>query len=144
MSEIHQSTVVAYSAAQMFDLVDQVEAYPEFLPWCEEASVLSRSESMVRARLSVRKGPLHYTFTTDNYRQPPQQLEIRLVDGPFKQLSGCWKFADNVFGSRVSLDLEFEFSNRLVAATLSPLFKAVTGSMVDAFKHRALVVYGPR
>ncbi|MSR15850.1 MAG: type II toxin-antitoxin system RatA family toxin [Gammaproteobacteria bacterium] len=143
MSEIHQSTSVAYSAAQMFELVNNVEAYPAFLPWCDAALVLSRSASTSRVRISVRKGVLKYTFTTDNYPQAPCQLELRLVDGPFKQLNGLWRFIDNALGSRVSLDLRFEFSNRVVAATLSPLFKAVTSSMVEAFKQRATVVYGP-
>lgn len=144
MPEIHQSTVVAYSATQMFQLVDNVEAYPRFLPWCERAEVLSRSTDVVRARLLVRKSRLHYEFTTDNYPQPPHRLELRLVDGPFKRLRGMWGFIDNALGSRVSLDLEFEFSSRLLAATLSPLFKAVTGSMVEAFKTRAVAVYGTR
>lgn len=144
MPEIHQSTVVPYSATQMFELVENVEAYPQFLPWCERASVLSRSTTVVRARLLVRKSRLHYEFTTDNYPQAPHRLELRLVDGPFNKLRGIWGFIDNALGSRVSLDLEFEFSNRILAATLSPLFKAVTGSMVEAFKTRAMTVYGSR
>ncbi len=144
MPEIHQSTVVGYSATQMFDLVDKIEDYPQFVPWCESAVVVTRNATAVRACLAVRKGALHYTFTTDNYLQPPDQLELRLVDGPFKHLAGMWRFVDNAVGSRVSLDLKFEFSNRLLAVTLSPLFKAVTGSMVDAFKRRAAIVYAPR
>jgi coenzyme Q-binding protein COQ10 len=144
MSEIHQSAAVPHSAVQMFELVENINAYPQFLPWCENAEVLSRSVDSVRARLTVKKGRLRYTFTTDNVAQPPHQLELRLVDGPFKRLSGVWRFVDNALGSRVSLDLQFEFSNRILAATLSPLFKTIAGSMVDAFKKRAAEIYGPR
>ena len=86
MPEIHQSTVVGYSATQMFDLVDKIEDYPQFVPWCEQAVVVTRNATAVRARLCIRKAALHYTFTTDYYPQPPHQLELRLVDGPFKTL----------------------------------------------------------
>lgn len=142
MSEVHESAVVAYSAAQMFALVNDFAEYPTFLPWCQKAECLSQSPVVVRARLTVSKGRFHYTFTTDNQLQPPSRLEMQLVDGPFKRLYGLWSFADNPLGCEVSLDLEFEFANRILATALSPLFKAVTGSLINSFKLRAEALYG--
>lgn len=142
MSAIRQSAIVGYSAAQMFALVDDVARYAEFLPWCEKAEVLTVDAEAMRARLSVAKGGLRYSFTTDNRRETPARIEMRLVDGPFKRLHGLWRFADTPLGCRVSLELEFEFANRILAATLSPLFKAITGSLVSSFKQRAEALYG--
>ncbi len=142
MAEVHQSALVAFSAAQMFALVNDVPRYPEFLPWCEKAECLVQTADSMRARLTVAKGRLGYVFTTDNQQAPPWRLEMRLVDGPFKRLHGVWQFVDNPLGSKVSLDLEFEFANRLLAATLSPLFRTITGSLVNSFKQRANDLYG--
>ena len=142
MAEIHQSAVVAFSARQMFALVNDITRYPEFLPWCAKAECLTQTLDVVRARLTVAKGGLHYTFTTDNHAQWSTQLEMRLVDGPFRRLHGIWQFVDNPLGSKVSLDLEFEFANRILATALSPLFKVVTGSLVNSFKQRAEQLYG--
>ncbi len=142
MAEVHQSAIVAFSAAQMFALVNDVSRYPEFLPWCEKAECLAQTLDTMRARLTVAKGRLRYVFTTDNRQTPFLQLEMRLVDGPFKRLHGVWRFVDNPLGSRVSLDLEFEFANRILAAALSPLFKTITGSLVNSFKQRADDLYG--
>ncbi|MGD9602947.1 MAG: type II toxin-antitoxin system RatA family toxin [Gammaproteobacteria bacterium] len=144
MSEIHQSALVAFSSEQMFTLVNDVLAYPSYLPWCEKAECLAASPSTMRARLTVSKGRLRYTFTTDNTLDPPHRLELNLVDGPFRRLRGTWRFDDTPLGCRVSLDLEFEFASRLLGATLSPLFKAVTGSLVGSFKQRAEALYGRR
>src|SRR5262245_17237912 len=105
MSEIHQSTVVGFSAAQMFALVNDVEQYPAFLPWCEKAECLVASPASVRARLTVAKGGLRYSFTTDNRLEPPHRLELNLVDGPFRRLQGVWSFSDTPLGCRVTLDL---------------------------------------
>jgi ribosome-associated toxin RatA of RatAB toxin-antitoxin module len=142
MSSIQQSALVPYSAAQMYALVDDVPRYPEFLPWCVRAEVLAETETTMRARVSVAKGALSYSFTTDNLRRPPEAIELTLVDGPFKRLQGVWRFVDTPLGCKVSLALEFEFANRLLALTLSPLFKAVTGSMVNSFRQRAEALHG--
>jgi ribosome-associated toxin RatA of RatAB toxin-antitoxin module len=144
MPEIHQSALVPYSPAQMFELVNDVARYPEFMPWCEAAVVVDSRPAVTRAALTVRKGRVHYSFTTDNALDPPRQLEMRLVDGPFKRLYGVWRFAENPFGTRVSLDLEFEFPNKIIGAALAPVFKAVTSSLVDSFKRRAEQLYGGR
>ncbi len=142
MPTITQTEVVPFSAAQMFALVDAVERYPEFLPWCERALVTIRTPSLARARLDVRKGRLHYSFTTDNHLRAPHEIELRLVDGPFKRLHGTWHFAENALGCRVTLTLDFEFANRIVGAAIGPLFKVMTGSLVNCFKQRAVVLHG--
>ncbi len=142
MAEIHQASIVPFNAAQMFGLVNGVARYGEFLPWCERAEVLSESDTAMRARLFVRKGKLHYMFTTDNRLQPPYRIEMTLVDGPFKRLHGTWRFEDNPLGCRVCFDLDYEFASKLLGLTLSPLFKAVTGSLVQSFKDRARQLYG--
>lgn len=144
MPSIKQSEIVPYSAAQMFGLVNDVEAYPQFMPWCERAWVDARSESRIRAGLAVRKGKIHYCFTTDNDLTPCRRIDMRLVDGPFKKLHGIWQFADYQVGCRVSFDLDFEFANRLVGTALAPLFKIMTSSLVGSFRQRADSLYGRR
>lgn len=126
----------------MYVLVNGVARYAEFLPWCEKAEVLAESDIAMRARLAVRKGKLNYTFTTDNRLQAPHQIAMTLVDGPFKQLQGTWRFTDAPLGCKVELDLQYEFASKLLAFTLSPLFKAVTGTLVQSFKDRARQLYG--
>lgn len=126
----------------MFRLVADVDAYPSFLPWCMGASQVPAGENRVRATLKVAKGKIGYTFTTDNILKPDSSIEMRLVHGPFKRLHGTWRFDAVPTGCRVSLYMDFEFSNRLVAAALSPLFKAMTSQLVASFRHRAQALYG--
>ncbi|MSQ67058.1 MAG: type II toxin-antitoxin system RatA family toxin [Gammaproteobacteria bacterium] len=144
MPHIKQSELVPYTAAEMYALVVDFECYPKFLPWCERAWVVSREGHSQRAGLVVRKGALHYTFTTDNLGQPPHRIEVRLASGPFRRLVGCWEFTQNALGTRVMLNIDFEFENRLVGVALSPLFKVMTGSLVASFRQRAVAVYGQR
>lgn len=143
MPTIQRSSVVAYSPQQMYELVHDVERYPEFLPWCQSTQVHSRTEHEQVASISMSKGPLRQTFTTRNPLIPGEQLEVHLVKGPFKKLQGCWRFEPaGQGGCKVSLSLEFEFSNRLLAATIGPVFAQITRSMMDAFIKRARSVYG--
>lgn len=143
MPNIHKNALVAYSAAQMYALVNDVEAYQHFLPWCSGSKVLSASEDEVRARVDIRHGALNKSFTTCNRLQADKMIEMRLVEGPFRHLQGFWRF--DVLGEqacKVSLDLEFEFSNRLVGMALGPVFSQIANSLVDAFSKRAKEVYG--
>lgn len=144
MPVINQTEQVPYSAEQMYALVDDFEAYPAFLPWCECSWVVSREGALTRAGMAVRKGRVHYSFVTDNTGEPPHRIAIRLADGPFQRLAGSWTFAPNALGCRVTLALDFEFENRLVGAVLSPVFKMMTGSLVASFRQRAATVYGRR
>lgn len=142
MPSIQRSAVVAYTPQQMYELVHDVERYPEFLPWCRSTQVHSRDEREQVASISVSKGPLRQTFTTRNPLIPGEQLDVNLVRGPFKTLQGRWRFEPSGNGCRVSLSLQFEFNSRLLAATVGPVFGQITRSMIDAFVQRARVLYG--
>lgn len=141
MHEISRSELVPFAPEQMFELVRDIESYPEFLPWCRAAKILRRTEQGVIATLSIAKGAIQHSFTTENLNELNREIEMRLVDGPFKQLHGFWRFEKVGTGCRVALNLRFEFANRIIALGLAPVFKVITGSMVDAFRDRAYLVY---
>lgn len=143
MTIIKKSALVSYSAAQMFDLVDDVVAYPEFLPWCSNSTVLSRSDDEVRASLELSKGMLKKSFTTCNRIQKNKMIEIRLEEGPFHHLEGFWRFeALGDEACKVSYDMEFEFSGKLLSLTMGPVFSQIAESLVDSFCQRAKDIYG--
>jgi ribosome-associated toxin RatA of RatAB toxin-antitoxin module len=143
MTSINKSALVPYSPAQMFALVDGIEAYPEFLPWCKSTRILSRSEDEVRATIELSKGGVEKAFTTCNRNQKNKMIEMRLIEGPFKRLEGFWRFdALGDDGCKVSLDLEFEFASRILGMVVGPVFSQIANSLVDAFQQRAVDVYG--
>lgn len=142
MTVIKRSKVVSHTATQMYDLVNDIKSYPEFLPWCTRSEVLSSDEDEIKAELTLSKGGLEKSFTTCNRLQKNKMIEVRLVSGPFKQLEGFWRFeALDDTSCKVSLDLEFEFSNFLVGMALGPIFNQITNSLVDAFCDRAVTLY---
>ncbi len=143
MPTISKSALVPYSAEQMYRLVDDIARYPEFLPWCGGAEEQSRNDDEVRASVRIAYGALNKTFTTLNRLQKGKMIEMNLVDGPFKHLHGFWRFAPLDEGAcKVSLDLDYDFSNRLLAMAMGPAFSQIANSMVDAFIRRAEAVYG--
>ncbi len=143
MTIINRSALVRYSASQMYALVDDIDAYPEFLPWCKSSTVLSRDEDEVRATLELSRAGIHKTFSTCNRLQAGKMIEMRLIEGPFKRLEGFWRFEPlGEEACKVSLDLEFEFSSRILDVTLGPVFNQIANSLVDAFCERATVNYG--
>ncbi|HEX5787693.1 MAG TPA: type II toxin-antitoxin system RatA family toxin [Woeseiaceae bacterium] len=149
MRRISRSALVPYVAERMYALVDDIEAYPEFLPWCSAAVVNRREAGEVEATLEFRRGGLGKSFRTRNALQPPESITLELVDGPFRSLSGEWAFkplgsTDDApaAGCRVSLDLRFEFSNRVTDLLLGPFFEEICNSLVDAFTRRAQALYG--
>lgn len=138
MREIHRSALVAYTARDMFELVNDVDAYPEFLPWCKAASVNEVGEGEREASLEFSKAGLHRRFTTHNVLDPARSIRMNLVNGPFRVLEGRWSFhALDESGSKVVLDLRFEFASRLLEAVFAPVFAEVMNSLVDAFVTRA-------
>ncbi len=142
-TRIHRSALVPFSAASMYDLVADVRAYPQFLPWCRSATVDRAAEYEMEATLVIAKGPLRKSFTTVNRMEPKRRIDIRLVEGPFRRLDGCWQFQDlDADGARVSLELHFEISGALLRRTLGPVFGEIANTMVDAFCRRARAVYG--
>ncbi|WP_298135320.1 type II toxin-antitoxin system RatA family toxin [Acidiferrobacter sp.] len=144
MTTISKSALVPYSAQEMYELVADVEGYPRFLPWCAGARVLERDESGLVADIDMAFGGVHKTFTTRNTHSPGR-MDIRLVRGPFSRLEGSWRFTQvGELGSRISLDLEFDFASRLLALAVGPVFATIANSLVDSFKRRAREVYGAR
>lgn len=143
MTTINKSALVPYSAEQMYVLVDDIPSYVNFLPWCHGASEINRTDNEVEARLDIAHSGINKSFTTRNRLEQNRQIEMQLVDGPFKYLNGVWSFEKlGESGSRVSLDLEFEFSNKILKMTFGPFFSKITSSLVDAFIQRAQKVYG--
>lgn len=143
MTTISKSALVPYTPAQMFALVDNIEAYPSFLPWCRNSRILSRNDDEVRATLELSKGGVEKAFTTCNRNQKDKMIEIRLLDGPFKRLDGYWRFdALGEDGCKIALDLEFEFASRMLDMVVGPVFSQIANSLVDAFMQRAVDVYG--
>ena len=141
MYKVERSALVMHSAAHMSELVNDVDHYHEFLPWCGGSRVLSRDEAGYTASVDIAFKGLKKTFTTRNTRQVEGEIErtdITLVDGPFSELTGNWLFEPISEGaSRISLRLEFGFSNKLVEKVVGPVFKAIADSMVDSFCRRA-------
>jgi ribosome-associated toxin RatA of RatAB toxin-antitoxin module len=139
---ISKSALIPYSAEKMYRLVADVDSYDQFLPWCASSTVLSQLNDEVKGRIEIKHTGLNKTFTTLNRMQKNKMIEIRLVEGPFRHLQGFWKFqALDENGCKISLDLEFEFSNKLMSMALGPIFSQIANSMVDAFCQRAGVIY---
>lgn len=142
-TRIQRSALLPYPARALYDLVNDVARYPEFLPWCSKAEVLSSDEQHMRAALTVAKGGLTQTFITRNDLHPGQSIVMNLEDGPFSQLHGVWEFkALNEKACKISLDLSFDYAGSLVKATLGPLFNQAANTMVDAFCQRAKELHG--
>ena len=145
MTGIRRSALVPYSAHEMFTLVADIASYPQFLPWCGGARVLSANEDEVIAAIDIAYGGVHKTFTTRNLLQQDKMMELRLLEGPFSRLQGFWRFAAlDERACRISLDLEFEIANRLLGVVLGKVFGAVAGDMVEGFHRRAQQLYGKR
>lgn len=133
-----------FSPVQMYDLVNDITAYPQFLPWCDKSEILQQSDTQIDAALSIAKSGIRQRFATRNTLVQNSSVSMQLLEGPFKQLTGRWQFdviGDNQ-GCRVTLDMNFEFSTPLLGATLNPIFTHIAGSLVDAFCRRAQDIYG--
>lgn len=142
MQVIEREALVPYTAKQMFALVDDIPAYPEFLPWCHGASVHKREGEFVEASIEVASMGIHKAFTTRNKLTAHSQINLSLVDGPFKSLEGDWRFVPvGDEGCRVSLRLEFEYSGSWAHIAFGAVFSHIAGQLVDAFCDRAKTVY---
>ncbi len=144
MPIVHRALSVPYTAAEMYQLVNDVESYAQFLPWCKSSRVLSKDEDEIRATLTLASSGFQKSFTTCNRLQLNKMVEIKLLDGPFQQLEGFWRFEAHDAGCRVIMDLEFEFSNKLIALAFGPIFNQIASTLVEAFCNRATEVYGSR
>jgi ribosome-associated toxin RatA of RatAB toxin-antitoxin module len=142
-THIQRSALLPYPARALYDLVNDVARYPEFLPWCASSEIIEASETHMRASLEVAKGGVSQRFTTHNLLVPGQSINLSLEKGPFKQLHGQWLFktlGENA--CKISLELSFDYAGALVRVTLGPLFNQASNTMVDAFCERARQLYG--
>lgn len=143
MSKVHKSALLPYTPEQMFTLVEQVEAYPQFLPWCSASQVHSRAAGKTEATLEMDFKGLKQRFTTVNDNQPHSRIDLKLKDGPFKKLTGHWHFKKlGDAGCKVSLDLNYEFTAGPVQLLIGAAFDRVAHTLLDAFVARAQQVYG--
>ena len=141
--EIRRSALVKYSPAQMFELVNDVEAYPKRFAWCAGAEVLERGDDVVVARLDLKFAGFRQSFTTRNVLDPPRRLEMNLVEGPFRSLHGVWDFiALGDAGSKVAFALDFDYEGKLGGAALRLGFQGLAGRMVDDFCREAERLHG--
>lgn len=144
MKRIARSAIVEHSAGQVFALVEDVEAYPSFLPWCRAAEVRERGARGMVAKLTVGVAGLKQSFTTRNESRPPSGIDMRLVEGPFQSFSAAWRFHElSAHACRIEFSMEYEFASRTLARMLEPLFDKIADTMVDAFARRANQVYAP-
>jgi ribosome-associated toxin RatA of RatAB toxin-antitoxin module len=138
MTTVSKSVIVPHPAERMFELVDDVESYPRFLPWCSGSKVLERTESLTRARLDIDYHGLKSHFTTVNRKHAPRSMDLDLVEGPFERLKGKWIFTPlGEEGSRVELKVDYELSSKSMDRLLAPVFGHIMETLVDGFVARA-------
>ena len=134
MKIVSRSALLAYSPQQVFDVVADVAAYQEFLPWCERSEVLNRSPTEMTGRLTISRAGVSQSFTTRNEMEPPHRIDLMLVDGPFNELQGHWRFTQlGSDGCKVEMNLRFDFSSSLVNLALGRMFEQAVDTLVDAF-----------
>ncbi len=138
MREVKRSALIAESPDRMYELINDIERYPEFVPWCTASRVESRKEGEVVATLTIKRGPLRAEFTTRNLLEPGKRVLMQFVSGPFSVLEGLWTLTPlGDLGCRVELEMRFEFANRVAGTLFAPLFEDTAASLVDAFVKRA-------
>lgn len=143
MAVVHKSVLLGYSAEQMFALVDRVEDYPKFLPWCGGVDIVERNEHRLIATLKINYRGVKQRFTTENTNEPPTLMRMKLVEGPFRHLDGTWTFKPlRADACKIEFDLHYEFSNRFLEQIIGPVFNMIANSFVDSFRKRAEAVYG--
>lgn len=145
MPVVSRNALVPYASHEIYALVDAIEEYPRFLPWCRTTTVHSRSVAEVEATLEIQKAGINQEFSTRNSMTVGEHIEIELLDGPFDYLNGNWHFkALGNSGSKVQFDVSYQFSNPFFEMLLATSFEGIVTSLVDAFVHRAENVYGRR
>ena len=141
MNRVDRSALLPYTPAEMFELVSDIAAYPQFLPWCSGTQILSQQGEELDARISFSVSGVSQSFTTRNQLRPGTEIAMQLVDGPFSELQGRWRFQPlGNAGSKISLFLEYDFSSKMVALAVGPVFNKIANTLVDAFQKRAVEV----
>lgn len=145
MALVEKTVLVAHSAQQMFDLVDRVEDYPQFMPWCGGASVDDMQGTTMHATLHINYHHIRQHFSTENRRLPPHEIDMALRDGPFRHLDGSWRFIPlGDEACKIQFRLHYEFSSKLLEKMMGPMFHYIANSFMDAFIHRAEKVYAAK
>lgn len=143
MKRIARSAIVEHAAGILYALVERIEDYPQFLPWCREALVRERSAARTVATLTVGLKGLRYAFTTENTNVPPSAIDLRLREGPFRHFAAHWRFTPlGERAARIDFTMEYEFAGRVISRALGPLFETIADTMVEAFKRRADELHG--
>ncbi len=144
MANVHKSVLLWYSAQQMYRLVQDVESYPKFLPWCGGVEVHEANAQCMRATLRIDFKGVRQSFTTCNEQVPDREIRMQLVEGPFSALQGLWAFTplQDDGACQVDFTLDYHFSSKLVEAVIGPVFGHIAKTFVEAFVQRAQVVYG--
>ena len=138
MREVKRTALIAEQPGRMYSLINDIERYPEFVPWCTAARIVERGEAEIVATLNIKRGPLKAEFTTRNLLERDRRVLMQLVSGPFRVLEGLWTLTPlGDLGCRVELEMRFEFSNRVTGTLFEPFFEESAGSLVDAFVKRA-------
>ena len=143
MPSIHRSALVMHSVNDMYKLINDVLSYPQFLPDCSDSKIVSQDDATMTAALKVSKGGISKWFTTKNTLLKDEKVTLSLVDGPFKQLTGSWDLiALSDEACKVTLNLEYEFSSKMLELAFGKIFNNIANNMVQAFTQRAKKVYG--
>jgi ribosome-associated toxin RatA of RatAB toxin-antitoxin module len=143
MAVVEKSVLIERTATQMFELVDRVEDYPKFLPWCGGTELLERSDSKTAARIHISYHGLKAHFATENAKEFPRQMDIRLREGPFRSMDGGWRFTPlGDTACKVEFRLHYEFSSKILEKALGPVFHHIANTFVESFVKRAQQLYG--
>ena len=138
MKRVSRSAIVECDAGEFYGLVEAIESYPQFLPWCAEAEVLERTPGRTVATLTLAVAGVRHSFTTENRNDPARSIDMHLVEGPFRRFAAAWRFTPLKAGAcKVEYTMEYEFSSSVVAAILEPVFKRIADGIMEAFTRRA-------
>ena len=145
MQRVNKSVLVPYTPSEMFELVDRIDLYPKFLPWCGGTTILSARRGHKTARVDIDYHGVRAHFTTDNKNDPPSSIIVTLKDGPFRQLHGEWRFrALGDAACKVEFQLAYEFATPILEHVVGPVFNRIANTFIEAFVRRAEAVHGPR
>jgi ribosome-associated toxin RatA of RatAB toxin-antitoxin module len=143
MRSVHKSVLVPYSAQQMFELVERIDDYPKFLPWCGGTRILERAGNRTLARIDIDYHGVRTHFTTANLNHAPDRIVVELRDGPFRRLDGIWRFvALTESACKVEFELNYEFATAVLEGLIGPVFGRIADSFIEAFVKRAVAVHG--
>jgi ribosome-associated toxin RatA of RatAB toxin-antitoxin module len=145
MANVCTSVCVNYTPMEMYDLVNDVQAYPSYIPLCKEVKLLAKTSDKLRATITMAKGKIKLSFTTENSMEAGRTIHMKLVEGPFKRLNGVWRFEPcGTDGCEATFRIDFEFANALLGMAFGGFFKEVSETMIDAFCREAAKKYGER